>query len=185
MKAGLQSSIGGQELLEDFYKVFCVNMRDLGSPVHTKKMMYNVIEQFPETARIIIIYQGDNPLACSVVVGYKNILENPWASALRKYGRLSANMLLYWTMLEYGCDNGYTCFDFGRSTPGEGTYRFKEQWGANSAPLNWHYLSSDGKALDGQASEKFLFQKVAQLWSKLPVFVTRIIGPGIRKYIGL
>ena len=31
--------IGGVELLEDFYKVFLVNMRDLGSPVHSVKLM--------------------------------------------------------------------------------------------------------------------------------------------------
>lgn len=50
-------------------------------------------------------------------------------------------MLLYWAMLEYACDQGYRQFDFGRSTPGEGTCRFKEQWGAKSHQLYWYQLS--------------------------------------------
>jgi len=34
-------------------------------------------------------------------------------------------MLLYLRILEFACDNGYRVFDFGRSTKGEGTYKFQ------------------------------------------------------------
>ena len=47
-------------------------------------------------------------------------------------------MLLYWTFLAFAADNGYGQFDFGRSTPGEGTYRFKSQWGAEPHQLYWY-----------------------------------------------
>src|SRR5262249_10352185 len=33
-KSGLSTVVGGRELVEEFYHVFLVNMRDLGSPVH-------------------------------------------------------------------------------------------------------------------------------------------------------
>jgi hypothetical protein len=57
-------------------------------------------------------------------------------------------MLLYWTKLEYACDNGNKTFDFGRSTPGEGTYRFKPQWGAKPQPLHWQYISLNDQPID-------------------------------------
>ena len=185
IKEGLRSKIGGLELLEDFYNVFSTNMRDLGSPVHSRKLMKNVLEEFPGKAKIVMVYKDNLPIACSLVVGFKDTLENPWASALREYSRLSPNMLLYWTMLEYACGKGYTYFDFGRSSPDEGTYKFKKQWGAKPTPLHWHYISPNVEPVNAETSEKSKFNNAIQYWQKLPVPVTKIIGPMIRKHIGL
>jgi len=185
LKEGLHSVVGGIELLDDFYHVFSINMRDLGSPVHSKRLMRNVLEEFPEKAKIVIIYLDNQPLACSLIVGFKETLENPWASALREYSRLSPNMLLYWSMLEFGCDNDYQFFDFGRSSPDESTYKFKKQWGAKPTPLHWHYISLGGEPVDTKTSEKSKFEKAIQYWKKLPVSVTKFVGPMIRKNIGL
>ena len=185
IKDGLKSKIGALELLDDFYHVFSINMRDLGSPVHSSRFMQNVLEAFPDSSRIVVVYQEKKPLASSLVVKFKDILENPWASALRQYSHLSPNMLLYWTMLEYACDNGCRRFDFGRSSPDEGTYKFKTQWGAKPTPLNWQYIPVDGKAIDPGGSEKSKFQAAIKCWKKLPVPVANRIGPRIRKHIGL
>jgi FemAB-related protein (PEP-CTERM system-associated) len=185
LKEGLGSRIGTVELLENFYDVFCINMRDLGSPVHSKKLMRNVLEEFPDESKIVMVRKDDQPLACSLVIGFKDTLENPWASALREYSRLNPNMLLYWTMLEYACENGYACLDFGRSSPDEGTYKFKEQWGAKPMPLPWHYISLDGQPIDEETPEKSKFEKAIRYWQKLPVSVTKVVGPMIRKHIGL
>ena len=185
IKEGLKPRIGGLELLDDFYDVFSTNMRDLGSPVHSKHFMKNVIEAFPDKAKIVIIYKENKPIACSLMVGFKHTLENPWASALREYSSLSPNMLLYWSMIEYACDNGYSLFDFGRSSPDEGTYKFKKQWGAESETLHWHYISLNSHVLGEKTSEKSGFARAIQYWKRLPVSLTKIVGPYIRKYIGL
>ena len=185
LKQGLKTKIGGFELLEDFYKVFSIHMKELGSPIHSKKLMRYVLKGFSEKARIVMVYEGDKPVACSLVVGFKDTLENPWASALRKYSRFAPNMLLYWTMLEYACDNNFKYFDFGRSSIDEGTYKFKKQWGAKPEHLYWHYISMDGKPIAIPISEQSNFEIAAQVWKILPVTVTRVIGPMIRKYIGL
>ncbi len=185
IKEGLVSKVGGIELLDDFYKVFSINMRDLGSPLHSKKLIMHVLEAFPGKARIVLVYKDSEPLACSLIAGFNDTLENPWASALRQYNRLSPNMLLYWTMLEYACDNGYKFFDFGRSTPDEGTYKFKEQWGAKPEPFHWHYISLNSQPINEDTSKKSKFDKAIQYWQKLPVPVTKILGPMIRKHIGL
>lgn len=185
IKEGLDAKIGGLELLDDFYDVFSVNMRDLGSPVHSKKLMQNVLEECAGSAKIVVVYEGEEPVACSMIAGFKDTLENPWASALREYSRLSPNMLLYWAMLEYACDNGYKYFDFGRSSPNEGTYKFKEQWGAKATLLYWHYIPLNGQQLGEETSKKSKFEQAICYWQKIPVPITRIIGPMIRKQIGL
>ena len=185
LKEGLYSKIGGSELLEEFYKVFSINMRDLGSPVHSKRLIRTVLEEFHKESKVVVIYKKSQPLACSLIVGFKEVLENPWASALKEYSRLSPNMLLYWTMLEYGCNGGYAYFDFGRSSVDEGTYKFKEQWGAEPKHLYWHYFLMNGHPTGEKDSEKSRFDKAIRYWKKLPVIVTKMIGPPIRKHIGL
>jgi serine/alanine adding enzyme len=185
LKNGLEAKIGRGKLLEDFYKVFLVNMRDLGSPVHSPKLIRSVLEEFPGEANLAIVYKEGQPIAGGMMVGFHTILENPWASALKQYARLRPNTLLYWTMLEHACNHGYRYFDFGRSTPGEGTFIFKEQWGAKPEPLHWHYICPKGNPSDAGRTDKSKFERAIQYWQKLPVPVTRIIGPMIRKHIGL
>lgn len=185
IQEGLYYKIGGMGMLDDFYDVFTVNMRDLGSPVHAKRMLINVLEEFSDDARVIIVYRHNEPLACGIIVGFKNTLENPWASSLRTYSKLSPNMLLYWGMLEYACSKGFRFFDFGRSLPGEGTFKFKEQWGAQPLNIYWDYITTNGKIPEVEMPEKTRYHKAIKYWQKLPVFVTRIAGPMIRKNIGL
>ena len=130
-------------------------------------------------------YKDDQPIACSLIIGFKDTMENPWASALRAYSRLSPNMLLYWTMLEYACDHGFQYFDFGRSSPDEGTYKFKEQWGAKPTLLYWNYISLRGRRISEETLKKSQFEKAIHYWQKIPVSITNILGPPIRKHIGL
>jgi serine/alanine adding enzyme len=185
-KDGLCSKSGALELLDDFYNVFSINMRDLGSPVHSKRLINNVLKEFSGRAKIIIIYKDKKkPIACAMMISFKETLENPWASALREYSPMSPNMLLYWKMLEYACDNGFKKFDFGRSSPYEGTYRFKAQWGAYPMPLNWQYLSVNRKPGESNLSEKTKYSKAIKYWQKMPVHLTKILGPIIRKNISL
>jgi hypothetical protein len=124
-------------------------------------------------------------VAAALVVGLGEVLRNPWASSLRKFATLGPNMLLYLQLLQYACDHGYRVFDFGRSTPGEGTYKFKEQWGAVPAPLHWHCISLDGRPPTAERTGEVQLRMAARCWRKLPVGVTKIIGPRIRKHISL
>ena len=184
-KNGLVVNIGGIELLDDFYEVFCVNMRDLGSPVHSRKFIRQVLLNYPENARIFIVYSQGIPMACSLTLGFNGALSNPWASSLRRYSQLAPNMLLYWAMLEYACQKNYQTFDFGRSTVGEGTYRFKEQWGAKPVPLYWYRFVRDNHRVTEADQNKDRMTRATEIWKRLPVPVTRFLGPKIRRYISL
>lgn len=185
-KEGLYTTIGGLELIDDFYNVFATNMRDLGSPVHSKEFIGSVADTFSELTRIVLVYLGNKPLAGGFAIKYKKILENPWASSLNEYRNLSPNMLLYWSMLELGCKEGCEYFNFGRSTPGEGTYKFKEQWGAKPEPLYWYYFSGRKEILiNNDLMERSRYNSFVSLWKRLPVCMATFLGPLIRRNISL
>lgn len=179
-KENMVPVIGKLDELDHFYAVFSQNMRDLGTPVYSKSFFQNILETFPESTWISTVYTKDGlPVASGFLVGFKDHLEIPWASSLRKYNSLSPNMLLYWSVLEFACERGYRVFDFGRSTPGEGTYRFKEQWGARPVQLYWHYWLRRGRTLPELNPHNAKYQLAIRIWKRLPVPLTRILGPMI------
>lgn len=183
-KEGMVAIINKMDALDHFYAVFSRNMRDLGTPVYSKSFFRNILEFFPESTWISTVYTKEGlPVASGFLVGFKEHFEIPWASSLRKYNALSPNMLLYWSVLEFACKARCRVFDFGRSTPEEGTYRFKAQWGAKPVQLYWHYWLKNGGALPELNPKNPKFQLAIRLWRTLPVPLTRVLGPMIVKNI--
>jgi len=183
---GLYAKLGGIDLLEDFYNIFSENMRELGSPVHSRNWISEVILAFGGQSRIGMVYMPDGtPAAGGIILFTKRIVSIPWASSLRRLNRWNPNMLLYWTFLEFAADTGFEYFDFGRSTPGEGTYRFKAQWGAEPSPLVWTSVSPNGEENQVQSSSGRNREKIEALWRKMPLGVCNLLGPYLRKQIDL
>lgn len=174
-------AFGGEDQLDGFYEVFAENMRDLGTPVYAKHFFRTILRELPGQAVICLLTLRGEPVAAGFLIGSKRTLEIPWASSLRRYGKLSPNMLLYWSVLKYACETGYTRFDFGRSSPDSGTYKFKAQWGAQPVQLNWSYWVPDGAALPDLSPRNPKFQLAIKVWQRLPIAVTKIVGPHIVK----
>lgn len=177
-KAGMTAVVGGAELLDDFYRVFSRNMRDLGTPVYAKALFATILELVPECRIAVVRYRGQ-AVGAGFLVGYRQRLEIPWASTVRDFNPLSPNMLLYWSVLKWACENGYREFDFGRSTEGEGTYRFKRQWGAEPRPFYWNYWVADGGELPQINPDNPRYKLPILVWKRLPLCVAERIGPAI------
>ncbi len=185
LRDGLTTKVGGFELVEDFYGIFSANMRDLGSPVHSRRWIEAIVAAYGERARVAVVYTPEGQAAAAgIVLLHPTTISIPWASSLRKYNNLNANMLLYWTFLSQAAEQGFKIFDFGRSTPGEGTYRFKEQWGARPQSLYW-YEAGSATGQDAAAEPSRKRQMAAALWSRLPEAGTVWLGSRLRKYISL
>jgi FemAB-related protein (PEP-CTERM system-associated) len=182
-KEGMSVQIGGEETLDHFYEVFSRNMRDLGTPVYGRNFFRAILKQFPKEARITVVSLGERPLAAGFLFEFRETIEIIWASSDRRYNRLAPNMLLYSTVLEYACKEGFRRFDFGRSTPGSGTYRFKEQWGAKPVPLHWYYWLKEGGPLPELSPANGKFQLAIALWRRMPLSLSQWLGPRIVKFI--
>ena len=87
-------------------------------------------------------------------------------------------MLLYWHLLERSIQRGQGVFDFGRSSMGSNTFRFKKQWGAKAHPATWQYYVRQGR-IDAMRPDNPRYQRMIQLWQRLPIGLTRLIGPRI------
>ncbi len=173
--------VGGIECLNDFYSVFAKNMRDLGTPVYGKIFFHHILQTFPECSKIIVICLNKKPVATAFLLGHKTTLEIPWASTIKEVNHLSINMLLYWEVLKFSINKKYQYFDFGRSSKNSGTFRFKQQWGAKPKQCYWHYWLKDGAELPSLNPNNPKYKLLIGLWKKIPVNVTKYIGPSIVK----
>ena len=184
-KSGLSIRWGGHELLRDFYRVFAVNMRDLGTPVYSSGLFAAILRYFPQQAELAVVFCADRPVAGALLIhdgrapGQSQV---PSASALRRYNSTNANMWMYHHLLLHAMERGSRQFDFGRSSEGSGTYRFKRQWGAQPQPTVWQYHVRRGD-IQAMRPDSPKYQRRIAIWQRLPVWVTRLAGPAIVKGI--
>ncbi len=178
-KSGLRAEAGGAELVADFYDVFAENMRDLGTPVYSRRFFEQMLAQFPGSVETVLVRLGDKAVAGAISYSHHERFEVPWACSLRSHRAMCPNMLLYWTLMTRAIAAGRTTLDFGRSTPEEGTFHFKRQWGAVPQSLSWEYPFLTGRQLPDQSPKNPKFRTGIELWRRLPVPVATLLGPSI------
>ena len=182
-KSGLVVERGGATLVADFYQVFARNMRDLGTPVYSRRLFDEVLRTFPDRAHLHVVRLEGKPIAAGLTYRTASMVQLPWASSIREFNPLCANVLLYWDAIRFAQESGAQVFDMGRSTPNEGTFKFKAQWGAQPVPLHWEYQLLTSGRLPNMSPANPRFQLAIALWQKLPVGVTTRVGPMIIRAI--
>lgn len=177
-KSDLSVQFGGGELLKDFYHVFSTNMRDLGTPVFSRKLFASILNSFEGDAELCVVSKDSNPAAAGLLVHVDGVTEVPSASCLRAFNVLNANMFMYSKLLERAIDRGSQTFDFGRSSEDSGTFKFKKQWGAKPHPAVWQYFVRKGDPADMRPDSGGK-QRLVRIWQRLPVWITKLAGPSI------
>jgi FemAB-related protein (PEP-CTERM system-associated) len=169
---------GGVELLDPFYDVFSRNMRDLGTPPYSRDLFHAILTTFPDDAELCVVSAGESPVAAALLLHGPGVTEVPSASSLREHNATCANMLLYRHLIDRAIGRGQAVFDFGRSTADGPTYKFKKQWGAVPHPASWQYHIRRGE-FGQMRPDHPRYRRMIQIWQKLPVRVTKVIGPPI------
>ena len=181
-REGLTTSVGSSPAeLDAFYQPFGVNMRDLGSPVHARRLFESASRCFGESLRFVVTRLGEGSVGGLVAIRFGDTVSVPWASTLRSERRRCPNNLIYWEALRWAIAIGAQEFDFGRSSRGSGSFRFKRGWGAEERSLAWVRLDPSGRALPGGSGEAGgLLRALSSAWTRLPVGVANAIGPRVR-----
>ncbi len=183
-KAGLVAREGDPARdFDAFYDLFAENMRDLGTPVYDGRFFREVLQTFPDSTRLSIVEQGGVPAAAALCVRHGGFVEIHWAASRRELLAAAPNMLLYWEAISHSARAGLRTFCFGRSTVDSGPYRFKKQWGAVPTPLAWEYLLAPGAAVPGLHPGNPKFRLAVGTWKRMPLGMTRFLGPKIVRHI--
>ena len=180
-KSGITCASGGLELLEDFYGVYTVRMRQLGTPCYAKALMAGILQTFPDSSRLFVARLGSAVVGAGITTFLGRFAEMQYASTLVEYNKLCPNNLLYWEAIRHYCQAGAKYFDFGRSTAGGGTHNFKKQWGCREVPLHYQYWVRPGATLSEPTPDNPKYARKVEMWRRLPLWVTRLLGPRISR----
>jgi len=170
---------GGQELLEEFYRVWTVRMHELGTPCYPCRLFRTILETFPGAAQIFLVRLNGATAAVLFTYTFKGWVQCSWGVALREYDEKGPNYILNWKAIEYYCGKGMKWYDFGRSTLGSGQHTFKERWGANTIDLHWQYWTQPGRQLHLANPSEERYRKKIEAWKRMPLWMSRVIGPMI------
>ncbi len=181
IKSNITATSGHLELLDDFYRVYAIRMKQLGTPLYSRKLLESLLRNFPDNSSLFIVRLNHITIGAALTFCFNGFAEIPFASTLVQYNKLCPNNLLYWSIIKHYCLARARVFDFGRCTIESPTYRFKKQWAPEPVDLHYQYWVRSGHQPNLLSPDNPKYKRRVEMWKKMPVCVTRLIGPVISR----
>jgi FemAB-related protein (PEP-CTERM system-associated) len=183
IKYNLNALFGGLELLDQFYQLLAFSYRSLGTPVFSKTFFKNILCEFEKNCSILIISKNGKGLSGVLSFYFKDQVIPYYSGSYPDSHKYAANDYLYWALMSNAADIGYRTFDFGRSKKDTGPFHFKRHWGFEPRPLPYQYYLNNIQDIPNISPANPKYKRGIELWKRLPLWMTKIIGPRIVKYI--
>jgi FemAB-related protein (PEP-CTERM system-associated) len=164
-----------------FCDIQSANMHELGSPTHSREFFRQVMLHFRDRMSLIVIRHRTEIIASALTFEFRGSMSLPWSGATLAARPVYGSNALYWAGIRLAIEHGCHTFDFGRSSKGSGIFEFKRQWGPVPQQAHWStfYFRADAKA----PSQRRELRMATALWRRVPLAVTRALGPSLRKGI--
>ncbi|ROO33073.1 FemAB family XrtA/PEP-CTERM system-associated protein [Salinisphaera orenii] len=182
MKLGMAAEIDSD--VERLYPLYAYSLRNLGTPVFSKKYMTLLLETFGDAVEVLTITHEGEPVASVLSFYFRDEVLPYYAGAGERARELKANDYLYWALMSHAAARGVRVFDFGRSKRETGPFHFKRHWGFEPQPLAYEYYLVEADSLPDLSPANPRYQRVIRAWQKLPIPVTRVIGPLLSRNLG-
>ena len=169
------------DAFEEFCQIYCTNMRDLGSPTHSREFFRQLVLHFGDRLALIVVRHKGVTVASALAFEFRGVLSLPWSGALLAARPVYGSNTLYWSAIRLAIERGCRMFDFGRSSAGSGIFEFKRQWGPEPQQSYWStfFFRADAKA----PRQRRELQFATTVWRHMPLAVARAVGPSLRKGI--
>jgi lipid II:glycine glycyltransferase (peptidoglycan interpeptide bridge formation enzyme) len=160
-----------------FYKLHMRTRRRLGAPVQPLRFFRILWEKLlaQDLGFVLLARQDSQLLAGAVFLCWNQILTYKYSASDPQYWRMRPNHLLLWHAIRWGCEQGYSVFDWGRTDPRDkGLCDFKRGWGSQESTLHYSVLADQPPSDGGGLSHTHaLLSAVIQ---RSPTWVGRLVG---------
>jgi FemAB-related protein (PEP-CTERM system-associated) len=182
IKLGLQAELdaGAAKL----YKLLSECKRNLGTPFFSQAYLDFVKGVFGDNCEIMVVTHGNRDISAVMSFVFRDEILPYYGGGPHAARQLHGNDFMYWKVMERACGKGLHIFDYGRSQEGSGAYRFKKHWGFQPTPLSYEYYLVNAKSVPRLDPGNPKYRLLIQIWSRLPLFVSRTIGPPIARLLG-
>jgi CelD/BcsL family acetyltransferase involved in cellulose biosynthesis len=166
-----------------FYQMQLETRRRIGVPVQPWKFFdllgRNLLAR--GLGFVLLAYRDTQCLAGGLFMHWQQTITYKYAASSNEGQECRPNNLLSWTAMRWGCENGCTVFDLGRTDlENAGLRRFKKGWGAEESPLIYSVLST----LPPNTSNGKLTSFVETVIQKMPPWVCRVSGELLYRHFG-
>lgn len=169
--------------LDEFYEMYAQNVRRLGTPVFSKALFADALKLFPKQCRLFGVRKGSKAIAGVMCFYFRDEVIPYYSGSLLEYFADSPNNFMYWSLIAQSCAEGYRSFDFGRSKRGTGAWKFKSSWSMKVTELPYRYQLVRAKEIPHMSPVDAKFKTPVALWKKLPLPLTKILGPHVIRWI--
>ena len=183
-KWDLQSK-SGIHYLPQFYRLYAGNMRDFGYPLFSRRFFDLLSQEFAELIELSVVTLNNKVLGALLSFRFRETVTALWIGSRKEFWHMRINNFIYWESIKKGCREGYTMFDIGRTRENSGIARFKAQLGAISIPLCYQYLSRGKFNAPSVQESQNRYKLPMAVWKHLPIWLTKVIGPPLGKWIPL
>lgn len=180
-KAGLQVRRGFDQL-DDFYRLFALNMQRHGTPVFSQRYLENLLEEFPKQIDLMLVYSNARPVAGAMSFLFRDTMQPYYVGAAPEARTLAANDFMWWELIQYAAITGKRCFDFGRSKKDTGSYAFKKKWKPEIESLDYQAYLVRRKSVPNFSPANRKFEWATQVWKRMPLGLTRLFGPHVVRW---
>ena len=170
--------------IEPFYDAYSTSVRNLGTPVFSKKYFKILKQVFQDQCNVLSI-RKDGQMVTSVMSFYFRDQVLPYYGGGSTLARdLKGNDFMYWQLMCSANERGCRVFDFGRSKVGTGPYSFKKNWGFEPQLLHYEYYLVKAQDMPELNPTNPKYALMIQCWKKLPLKLSQWVGPLVSKYLG-
>jgi FemAB-related protein (PEP-CTERM system-associated) len=180
-KAGLRIQRGPDQMA-DFYRLFAVSMKRLGTPAFPRALFENLSQEFPGKTDLLLVYAGDKPATGVFSFRFRDTVLPYYAGAAAEATAMAASNFMYSELMRTAAEEGACEFDFGRSKRGTGAYAFKTQWNMSVEPLTYQVHLVKRKDLPNFSPVNPKFELATRIWKRLPLPLTTWLGPQVVRW---
>ncbi len=168
-----------------FYGAYAASVRDLGSPVFSKRYCLNLKQAFGDDCEFLVVGTPDGNTVSGVLQFYFRDEVLPYYGGGTREARvLGAYGFMYWRSICRAAERGIRVFDFGRSKKNTGAFAFKKNWGFEAVPLSYEYRMKPGTAMPDVNPLNPKYRLMIEAWKRLPMPVANTIGLALFSAVG-
>ncbi len=142
---GIQVVFGNEiEQLKAFYQLHLVTRKRQGVPIQPWRFFKHLNEVLFNTGLgfVVLAYLDSQCISGAVFLHWNQTLTYKFGATTITGNKLRANNLVMWKAICWGCENGFTTFDLGRTDlDNDGLRQYKSRWGAAETPLTYSIMS--------------------------------------------
>ncbi|WP_299084194.1 FemAB family XrtA/PEP-CTERM system-associated protein [uncultured Paraglaciecola sp.] len=167
------------------YQVYSESVRNLGTPVFSARFFGALQHIFADKCDVLTVEHQGRAVSSVLSFYYKGQVLPYYGGGLDQARALKSNDFMYYQLMcsaKGSKQSNY--FDFGRSKDDSGAYKYKRTWGMEPKPLHYMFYLVSATELPNLSPNNPKYQLLIRMWKKLPVSVSRLIGPFLSKYLG-